>query len=543
MIVEEHKVTQPHQLMTDYLENFAKVQPFYDYAPFVQKSWQDRLHWLSENPVQHREQLVKGLLDYNEKIDNHPRALENIGALREENTYVVIGGQQAGVLTGPLYSVYKAITLVQLARQKEQELGCRVVPVFWIAGEDHDFDEVNHVYTLTSEREDVKKLTLDSEPDCRASVSHHEMDVTSLVAFVNRFWGHQPDGIGKIELAEKLEQISSQSCTLVDFFARTMAWLFGESGLILVDSALPFVRKLEQPVFQKLIQQNSQLAGLVYEQRKKVEAAGYHAQVEVEKDHAHFFIYHQGERVLLTRKAGLFVSKDGVIQLTEDELLERLAESPEQFSANVVSRPLMQEHLFPTLAFVGGPGEIAYWGLYRPAFHQMGLRMPIIVPRISMTLMEPFVQKWMKKYDIALHDVLEGRLEHKKDAWLKQREDYHLSERFDQVRHDITQVYRPLKKELAQLEKGLSTLTEQNLNRILNEVDYLQKKSFQAFRQKYDQDLSRFEQIQRSILPLDKPQERVYNIFSYLNQYGPDLVNRLMDQNFQINGLHKFIYL
>ncbi len=545
MITKEIKLKVNGLLAQHYLEDFDRVSSFYQYNPYKRESWQERKNWLDHHPCHHREKLARGLKEFNQQIENSPASLENIEKLKQENTYVIIGGQQAGVLTGPLYSIYKAITIIQLAKQKERELGCSVVPVFWIAGEDHDFDEVNHVYSMNLEQNGIEKISLNmpgEENKLRRSVSHRTIPREVLTTFIDDFFAMQPDGPAQPEMRRELMEMAEKSQTLVDFFARIMARLFFDEGLILVDSALPFVRELEQPLFQTVIEQNEKLADTVVEQRLRMEEAGYQAQVEVEKDQAHFFIYHDGERILLSREGDLFVSRDGVLRFRREQLTEMLEQDPARFSANVVTRPLMQEYLFPTLGFVGGPGEIAYWGLYKSAFSLMNLQMPLIIPRISITLLDPKLVKWMDRYCLSWDD-LQHEIESLKQEWMLKQNDSGLSDIFAEVRRQLTEIYRPLKQELAGVEKGLEELSERNLQNILKEVGYLEKKSVDAYRKKYRDDLERIDHVKQWTMPMDKPQERVYNIFSFLNKYGPELIDQLLKQPMDANGVHKCIYL
>lgn len=545
MITKEIKLKVSGLLAQHYLEDYESVSSFYQYNPYNKESWQERIDWLDQHPCDHWEQLAQGLREFNQRIENSPKSMENIDKLKREHTYVVIGGQQAGVMTGPLYSIYKAITIIQLAKQKEQELGCAVVPVFWIAGEDHDFDEVNHVYSMNLEQSGIEKISLklsEEESRLRRSVSHRNIPRQAITTLIDDFFAMQPDGPAQPELRRELMNMAEKSQTLVEFFARIMARLFYDEGLILVDSALPFIRELEQPLFQAVIEQNEKLADVVFQQRLNIEKSGYQAQVEVEKDQAHLFFYHKGERVLLYREGDLFISRDGMLRFRREQLLELLGNDPTLFSANVVTRPLMQEYLFPTLAFVGGPGEIAYWGLYKPAFSLMGLQMPLIIPRISITLLDPQMVKWMDRYCLSWDD-LQHEIESLKQEWVLKQNDSRLPDIFAEVRRQITEIYQPLKQELVRVEKGLTNLSERNLQNILNEVSYLEKKSVDAYRRKYRDDLARIDRVKQWTMPMDKPQERVYNIFSFLNKYGPELIERLLKHPMDANGIHKCIYL
>lgn len=543
MHIEKIQIPATHSLMEDYLFHFEKVSSFYTYAPYEKESWVERKSWLDGLPFSHRDLLVSGLLDYNKQIGNDKNALDHIEKLAMDKAYVVIGGQQAGVLTGPLYAIHKAITILQLAQQKEKELGTPVVPVFWIAGEDHDFDEVNHVY-LQAQKDGAKKIRLHDAPEGRVSISHFSLEEGSLENFINEFFSGQIETEYTEDLKKKLYGFAAQSQTLTDFFARIMAWLFGEKGLVLIDSTLPFLRQLEKENFRELIIRNHELQEAFIHQSGELARAGYHRQVETDPRHAQFFLYEEGKRAGVLRKEdGTFQTQDGKYTFSEEELLQLLEEDPEKFSANVVSRPFMQERIFPTLAFVGGPGEIAYWGLYRGYFGAFGMELPILVPRLTFSLLEGTVQKNMRKYGLELSDLLGRHLDEKKEEILRSLQTFHFDEAFTKVRGEFCQIYRELIQQAEEMDGGLKKIGEKNLEKILEQVGYFEKKTGEAFLKKNEALLRQFEKIRQSLYPMDKPQERVYNIFGFLNKYGMDWFEDFINYPYEITPLHTIVFI
>ncbi|MBN6185949.1 bacillithiol biosynthesis cysteine-adding enzyme BshC [Aneurinibacillus sp. BA2021] len=537
MQLEQLQLPFDQTIVRDYIHNYEKVHAFYPYAPYEQESFARRMAWLAAHPLPHRDALADGLYAFNKAVGNHERALENIERLRQPGTYAVVSGQQAGVLTGPLYTIHKAITTIRLAAEQEAKLGHAVIPVFWIAGEDHDYEEVNHTYVQTRGAE-VKKVKLDQESTSRTSISHLPVASDTMKELVDAYFEEQIETEFTAPIKEMLSRFVSQSETLTDFFARTMAWLFGAHGLVLLDAALPFVRRLEAPVFAAVIEKNEEMSNAVVLQGEKLASLGYHRQVETDRQNAQFFLYRQGERIGVTRLSdGRFETKDGSETYTKEELLHLLEENPEQFSANVVTRPLMQEHLLPTLAFVGGPGEVAYWGLYAEAFRCMGYEMPPIVPRLSFSLLEGAVQKNMRKYELHAADAL-LHLADRRERFLREQDTHRFAEKFDAVREQIQKLYEPLVQEAAEIEKGLQTLGGKNLEKILEQVTYYEQKTQAAFVKQHEAALRQFDRIALALFPLDKPQERVYNIFGYLNKYGMDWFNEFVSYPYDISPEH-----
>ena len=537
MHIEELQIPAPHSLMEDYLFQFEKVSPFYTYSPYRKESWIERVEWLEGHPLNHRDELVQGLMEYNQQVNNHKSAFANITRLLDQRSCVVIGGQQSGILTGPLYSIHKAITILQLAEKKEKELGVPVIPVYWIAGEDHDYDEVNHVY-IQSKDGKVKKIKLEEQPSGRMSISHFLLAENTLDDFIEEFFAGQIETEYTMDLKQTLHGMAAQSQTLTDFFARLMSWLFGEKGLVLVDATLPFIRQLEKETFREVIMGNEQLNEAFMKQSREIVEAGYHRQVETEEHNAHFFLYEDGKRTAVLRKEeGVFSLNGGEKTFTREDLLVLLENEPERFSANVVTRPLMQERLFPTLAFVGGPGEIAYWGLYRQYFSLFGMELPILMPRMTFSIVEGTVQKYMEKYQISLTDLF-GQLGEKRDEILRSLQTFHFEEVFDQFRGRLRQQYQEIIQEAGHMETGLIKIGEKNLDKILEQVNYFEKKTGEAFLKKNEVLLRQFERIQLSLFPMDKPQERVYNIFGYLNKYGLSWFKEFVGDSYHIDSQH-----
>jgi bacillithiol synthase len=534
--LEKLRLPLSQKLTQDYVYDYDKVSAFYTYDPYLQESWHIRHQKLQKRTFSHREQLVEGLRSYNLLIGNHRNAIENIEKLLNENTYAVVTGQQAGILTGPLYTIYKALTLLRVAREQAEKLGTEIVPVFWIAGEDHDVDEANHVYVMDGL--EPQKLAFEFANAGRASVSHLLVDTPKLRAYIDEFFAMQLPSEYTVELKGKLYELASLSETLSDFFARTMAWLLGEQGLILVDSALPFMRELEKKGFSRVIRYNEEINQRVMEQGKRLLDAGYHMQVETSADNAQFFLYREGERVGVERLSnGMFQTRDGRERYSAKQLLALLDENPQQFSANVVSRPLMQEVIFPTLAYVGGPGEISYWGLYKDYFELLDLDLPILLPRMGFSLLDHTVQKHMNKHDLNLQDIFFSLREKREEA-LKSLDTIGIEERFAAIRAEFEKIYIPLIKEVEPIEKGLLTLGQKNLKRILDQVAYYERKVETSFVNKNDVVLRHFDRISTELFPMDKPQERVYNIFGYLNRFGMDWFRQFISFPYEITGEH-----
>ncbi|OXM86059.1 bacillithiol biosynthesis cysteine-adding enzyme BshC [Paenibacillus rigui] len=541
------KSSQP--LTEDYVHNYDKVSSLFDYNPWDGMSLQERANWLDQErgAAADRFQLAEVLTRYNQAIHNAPEAIQAVEQLKDKRTLCIVGGQQAGLFTGQALVIYKAITLIRSAREASEKLGRPVIPVFWIAGEDHDFDEVNHIQTLTSDLQ-LHKLKVDHPTGARTSVSRltisqeqweealQQLDASLIPTEFKPIW------------MEAIRGMTSSSRTLTDLFAQMLAKLFGSQGLVLLDSDDAALRRLEAPMFRTLILQNAELNQTYHQGARQVKELGYTPQVELQESQANLFLFDEnGERVLLytSEHADVFTDRKQERRYTKEQLLEWTETSPERFSNNVLTRPLMQDFLFPVLGTVLGPGEVAYWGLTKPAFHQVCMRMPIVIPRLELTLMEGTVQKNMSKYGLTLEDVI-YRLEQKQQEWLKEQDTLQLDARFEQVRSQFKASYQPLVELIAGVNPGLGKLGETNMGKILEQIGFLEQKAADAVKTQFDASLRQFQRIGLSILPGNRPQERVYNIVSYLNKYGSDWLYELLNADFAelaADGRHKVVYM
>jgi bacillithiol synthase len=531
-------------LAEDYIIHADQAKGLFSYHYENMNDWQERADWLSAEakaPQADRSRLVEVLTAYNERIGNLPAAIENITSLSDKSTLAVVGGQQAGLFGGPLMVLYKAITLIQLARQWSKKLERPVIPVFWVAGEDHDFDEANHIYALSNAQQ-VEKLKVEHPTGQRTSVSRLPLKPEAWTEALQALDQSLMDTEFKSSLLARLQQTTEGVCTLSDAFARWMAALFGDYGLVLIDSDDPSLRQLEGSLFEQLVVQNEALTAALLQGRAQVEAAGYKAQADITEDGANLFVFAGGQRLLLYRDDDHFTDKKKEYIFTREQLHDLVVTSPEQFSNNVMTRPLMQEFLFPVLATVLGPGEIAYWALTKHAFELFGMKMPIIAPRLEFTLIEGTVQKYMNKYGLNLEDVLEN-FDQKKQEWLDTQDTLKLAERFDAVKSEFHASYAPLVESLASINPGVKKLGETNLAKIVEQIEFLQNKAYDAYKTQFDSALRQLERIRLTILPLAKAQERVYNGCAYMNRYGNDWLTALVETPIPVDGLHRIYYL
>ncbi|MFS1513482.1 bacillithiol biosynthesis cysteine-adding enzyme BshC [Chengkuizengella sp. SCS-71B] len=537
------KANQP--LTNDYLNYFERVNGLFDFNPWDKNSITDRLSWLETNShlKADRNALSEYLKYFNQKVGNTELALQNIEALKERETLVVIGGQQAGLFSGPLLTIYKIITIIKQAREASKQLKRKVIPVFWIAGEDHDFDEVNHIHYLSSNSK-IKKLKIQpAQEDLKSPISDLKIHLDEWKQVLNDISEDLIETEFKAEILDRLNCITDNSNNLVEVFAKMMVWLFGTSGLILLDSNDEQLRQIEVTMFSNLIKQNGALNEALYLGKKHVETLGYVPQAQINDNQSNLFYIHQSERLLLMRTIqGEYTDKQNKVSFKEDELIQLLYKHPERFSNNVFTRPIMQEYLFPVWSTVLGPSEIAYWGLLKEVFHLFDMKLPIIHPRFEYTIIESTIQKYMKKYKFSMDDVL-SHFEDKKKSWLLEQDELKVEEHFSEVKKSFEELYEPLLSKIENINPSMAKLGLRNKQKIIEQISFLEKRSVNAIQSQHEAAIRQLDRIQLSIKPLEKPQERVYNVITYLNKYGFDWFKQLLDEPTDKENLHSIIYL
>lgn len=538
------KITLPNlsRLIRDYKNHDTYMMQYFDYLPFAD-SFDERIRDLKSRSFQ-RDALADALMEQNKEWGAPEQTLVNIDRLRDEDSVVVIGGQQAGLLTGPLYTVNKAISLIQLARKQERELGIPVIPVFWIAGEDHDFDEVNHVFMPGTDRTNLKKHKLGHHIYEKRSVSHIPKDEISAKAWLDGVFGALPETFRTKELYHEVLNSLESSHTYTDFFARLMYQLFPDEGIVLVDSADRSIRLLESDYFVQMIQHRREIAEQVHLTRERLLQAGYAVALDTSPDDGNLFLQYAGERTLLQISGnGTWAGKQNECSLAETELLEIAKLQPERLSNNVVTRPLMQELLFPTLAFVGGNGEIAYWSAFKEAFHVLGLKMPPVLPRLSFTFSDAKLDKVLAQLALSHEEAILGGTEAKKAHWLATQMEPPLDKLFESVQASIIKTHEPLRELAAGIRDDIRQLAERNIRRIEQEINFLHSKMVQAVEDKYANRLAGFDYAGARLKPFGGLQERVWNPLELINRHGGSFISTLAAETCSFKEDHYIVHI
>ncbi|MEK4030291.1 bacillithiol biosynthesis cysteine-adding enzyme BshC [Pseudobacillus sp. FSL P4-0506] len=541
MELESLSVPAINRFASLYLKQEAPVTDFFHY------NLSDRRNAYKERAVDlqartyRRASLAACIETYMKPFSFSEEVRVSLEKLKDERSAVVIGGQQAGLLTGPLYTVHKVISIIKLAQEKEKELNIPVVPVFWIAGEDHDFLEVNHVY-VESEFS-MEKMSYPERVIGKRMVSDIQYDKQQMNSWVQKIFSMFGETDHTKDLLEHVREEAEKAETVTGFFSRLIHSLFNRYGLLLIDSAYKPLRELERPFFKQLIEQAEEVTRAVRDGQKIISDQDFNPLIELADSAANLFLYENEERVLLEYdpQTQIFFSKNGDTQYTKAELLALLEEEPEKFSNNVVTRPLMQEWLFPTLAFIAGPGEIAYWAELKGAFEQLHMKMPPIEARLNMTLIERGIVRNLEELQLSLPSVVQkGVKEQKEKFWNSVRDD-HFHELIAGVQQSLMDQYAEIENRARHLHKETVPIVLKNRDFHLNQLAFLTRKTDEMIQRRHAIVLNKYDKLQNALRPLDSPQERIRNVYEYLNKYGLEFIDELMALDFTFTGDHYLV--
>ncbi|HEX6594834.1 MAG TPA: bacillithiol biosynthesis cysteine-adding enzyme BshC [Bacillota bacterium] len=542
MRINNVQIDNQNKLIQEYKEQKQSIMQYFDYT-CEQEDFKQRVEDLKGRKFK-RDELADVLHKMNKKWSAHPTTFDNIRRLKDQNSVVVIGGQQAGLLTGPLYTIHKVISIIQFAKQQEQQLQIPVIPVFWIAGEDHDFEEINHIHLPDQKSEQLKKIKLDQSVLEKAPVSSIKVDETKASKWLDQVFKHLQETAFTKEIYVKLKRCLQQSETYVDFFARVIFQLFPDEGLVLLDSGDPTIRSLENDYFQAMIEQQPTISKGVYHTLHELKEKNYPISLNIAENSAHLFYHKHGERILLVRdEAKNWVGKNDEVKLTTDELRKVALYTPERLSNNVVSRPVMQELLFPSLAFIAGPGEISYWSVLKPAFHALHVKMPPVLPRLSITFISRTIEKLLNQYSMSEMDAINGRMNLKKEQWLASKQKPPVQQVAAQIKMDIEKIHQPLREMARQFGADVDALAQKNLLYLQREIDFLERRITDEIRKKYGKELHEFAVLQLALNPAGALQERMWNILPFINTFGIQSIKNVSKQPLSFRAPHVAIYL
>lgn len=461
--------------------------------------------------------LARALVELNRRLGAPPEALAGAAALGEPGSLALVTGQQAGLLGGPLYTLYKAAGALSLARALASGLGRRVIPVFWAATEDHDLAEVDHVWVMDRGQAWARLEYRPGPAPPGRSVGAIPLDGPELNRLLSELAAVLPGGYPAAEALALARSSAAGAATWGEWFCRLVAAIYGRYGLVVLDPMDPALRRLAAPGVAALLTEDEPLREGLRRGEAAVRELGLEPQLRVKYDDTQLFWYPQGPS---GRRAAL--PRREVAMASRREILAWVDREPDRFSGSVVARPLLQDFILPTVGYLAGPSEIAYYAMLRHCYEATGRTMPLVWPRPGYTVVEPAIERLLQKHGLSA-PALPGDLDAAVQAAVRRADQLGIDARFDQVASSIDHLYAGLVPTLAGADPGLGRLAGQNRDRIQREVTWLRRKAWQVARQRAGVATGQLERVRNHLWPRGGPQERNSSLIGLLARCGMPL--------------------
>lgn len=506
----------PHtsRLFSDFQYHFHRVERFYAYDPHDARSYAAAARELAY-PEDRRAALVEALRPTNTETD----ALD---LLARPGTVAVVTGQQVGLFSGPAYTIYKALTAARLAARLTEQ-GIAAVPMFWVPTEDHDVAEVNHTFVFTP---DHRPIPLRVEANGGAERPVGEIPIPAPpVDRLRQIFAEFPYGD---EVADIVASAYPAGATFGKGFRALLDRLLAGRGILFVDPLDRSIRRLAAPLLQQAVRQDESLHSKLIERGKELEQSGYHAQVHVEPKTSLVFLLTAGRRATLRRQNGNYIFKDRSVG-DQKYSAEDLIGQAEHLSPNALLRPVVQDYVLPTVAYVGGPAELAYMAQSEVLYRDLLGRMPVMVARGGFTLLDHRTAKVMDRYVLSLPTIFHGE-DIVQDAIARKLVPAEIDQELSQVRRAVSESAEALRHRLTAFDPTLAAAAEKSIAKINYQLSKLGHKTARETLRRNNRAAQDASYISHLIFPDKYLQERYYSILPFLARHG---VNDLIETLYQ----------
>lgn len=508
-------------LVRDYLAAEAALAPFFSGHPSDAAAYRRKAAEVARRlPAERRRRVAEAIRP------TSAEARDRLERIMAGDGFFVTTGQQAGLFGGPLYTVYKVLSAVRLARALEDMLGVPVAPLFWIAADDHDWAEVNHTFVLTPQNE-LRRIVIADDSAAPAHPMSHRVPGPGLDAALAEFLGLLPDTEFAPRLRAVLEQAYRADRPMAAGFQSLLAELFGVFDVLLLDPSVPSFKAAMAPHLRHELERVDAHAELLAAPSARLVEAGYHAQVTITSDVANVFFHDEQGRDRLVREEGGWLLRRTRRALGDDELFATLAARPEAFSPNVLLRPVIESALLPTIAYVGGPAEISYFAQIGCLFTAHDIAPPIVFPRFSVTIVESKVRKVLDKFGMDVSAFQRPFHEVATDLVRDEMPD-DVTAALARLREDVRGGYDRLAAAAQAIDPTLRGWLEGTSNAALGQLETAEKKIATHLRKKSEVGLEQLRKAAANLYPEGSPQERVLNPLPFLARYGTELLIELL---------------
>jgi bacillithiol biosynthesis cysteine-adding enzyme BshC len=501
------------KLMIDYLEENKELKPFYNEVASID-SFQKTIERRKKFPLD-RIVLSKSLEQQNVGFNVSDKTNQNIQNLKSDNCFTVTTGHQLNLFTGPLYFLYKIVSVINLAKELKGKYPKNdFVPIYWMATEDHDFEEVNH-FKLFKKRYQLSNTK-------KGAVGHLKLeDVDELLLELKEDLGDR-DGVD--DILSLFSKFYRSSNTYAQAIKGIVNELFGHYGLVVIDGDDIELKRLFIEEFKgELINRtNHQIINSTSEKLKEL---GFKPQVTPREINIFYLIENLRERIVF--EGGIYNVINTDIQFSEAEILQELEIHPERFSPNAPMRCMYQEKILPNLAYIGGGGELAYWFQLKDMFEANNIFFPVLILRNSVLFVDKGSSKKIFKLGLEIADLF-TETEILIKNYLKNGSEITLE--LDEQEKAITIIFNDVVAKAESVDTSLSPLVKSELQKSLKSLKNIEGRLIKSEKKKEAVSVNQIQNIKEKLFPNDSLQERHDNVTSLLLSLGIGMIDELMDQ-------------
>jgi bacillithiol biosynthesis cysteine-adding enzyme BshC len=523
--VDLRRLPWVRRLATDYVFEYAKLEPFFAGDPRDTTSWSAAIERRLDRAA--TGSAVASVVAAQQARRNAPlQSVASAARLAQPRTLAIVTGQQAGLFGGPLFTLLKAITTVRLAERIGREHDVTVVPIFWIDAEDHDWNEVSACAVLDN---DLVLQRISADPPEGAGER-----MVGALAWTDRIEDARaalgavlPAGEFTSWLLEFLDESYRPGHGVADGFARLLERLLGPHGLVVYDASDPAAKPLLAPLFAEELRHAGRTSLLAARAGADLVGRGYHMQVTPHADHAALFAIDGGRRPIRSAGEQFAIGDDDAV--ARETLIDRAFHEPWAFSANVLLRPIVQDTLFPTIAYVAGPNELAYLAQLRGVYESFDVPMPLMVGRATATLVDSAALRFVTRHDVAF-ESLRDQDEHALNELLRTLLPPSVERSIDEAERALAERMEAVIAALPEVDPTLEGKGRSILGRMQHELQTLRAKVLQAAKRRDETLRRQFLHARAQAFPDGEPQERIVSGVSFLARYGPALIDRLFEE-------------
>ncbi len=521
-------ISQLSQRDKSYQKNDPKLRRFYKYTPEID-SFKDAIAERRKSKID-RGQLYSSVMQQYADLDSSDLQKQNIEKLKEDNCFTVITAHQPSLMTGPLYYIYKVISVINLSEQLNKKYpDVHVVPVLISGGEDHDFEEINHLQIYN------KKLVWNAVHE---NESVGRMPTGGLEEILNQLQEIcREDSAGQVLLAQ-CKEILSRADTYRDFATGIAILLFKKYGLLVLSMDNPEMKSLISEIIHDEVF-NASNKVLIETAQKEIAASGFDTQTHI-RDINFFYFTNENKRLRIEREGERFIILGSSISFSEEEMRKEITDHPERFSPNVNMRPIFQETVFPNLAYLGGGGELAYWLERKVQFEHHGIPFPVLMRRNSVAIVNKNQQKSLDKLGLGIqslfsskHEIINSFLQNTSG------EAFALTDSIEQ----LEAIYAQIKVKAEELDQTLGPKVEAEKAKSIKAIESLEGRLKKVIKQKSESSLGKIDKTYEALFPSGSLQERKVNFLQFYDSMGDEFIDGLKEHLDPFNKEFLFITL